>query len=175
MEERKNEQECKISDWGIECQQTKTYSSSCPICTISWTPWLVLSRALKICILQRIKNDHKEKDEMDAGIGVPYILERKEMTNNEKRTILLGSCSCSYHRNARVSCAWARTPSIRFVHLSDKRATTSRLLLHHTASIDSWCLCFMHHDGIRESSTTTRSSITNNVSWKRPNHDTWDH
>jgi hypothetical protein len=35
MEERKNEQECKISDWGIECQQTKTYSSSCPICTIS--------------------------------------------------------------------------------------------------------------------------------------------
>jgi hypothetical protein len=52
---------------------------------------LVLSRALKICILQRIKNDHKEKDEMDAGIGVPYILERKEMTNNEKRTILTKS------------------------------------------------------------------------------------
>jgi hypothetical protein len=47
--------------------------------------------ALKICILQRIKNDHREKDEMDDGIGVPYILKRKEMTNNEKRTILTKS------------------------------------------------------------------------------------
>jgi hypothetical protein len=70
MEERKKEQECKISEWGIECQQThkeerkneqeckisdwgssvnkhtKTYSSSCPIRATSWTPWLVFSRVV---------------------------------------------------------------------------------------------------------------------------------